>query len=81
MPQTERACVLMSRGGIDSTLAALRLSKETRSLTLVTVTSDHLVGVDAVRRPLLELRQHLAPDTQLASSRSTGEIILTDELS
>ncbi|HVB80636.1 MAG TPA: hypothetical protein VNE82_11915, partial [Candidatus Binataceae bacterium] len=42
LPQTERACVLMFSGGRDSTLAALRLSKESTSLTLVTVTSDHL---------------------------------------
>ena len=80
MPQTERACVLMFSGGRDSTLAALRLSKETRSLTLVTVTSDHLVGVDAVRRRLLELRQHLAPDTSWLRVAQPVNI-LTDESS
>jgi hypothetical protein len=59
----ESNCILMFSGGRDSTLAALRLSQQRSRLTLVTVTSDHLIGIEAVRRRILELRQRLPPDT------------------
>ena len=51
-------------GGRDSTLAALRLAHSGQRLILVTVTSDHLVGIDSVRRRLLELRGHLPLNTR-----------------
>ena len=48
-------CVVMFSGGRDSTLAALRLSKRKYRLVLVTVSSDHLVGIQQVERRLDEL--------------------------
>lgn len=55
--------VLMFSGGRDSTLAALRLAASGRAITLVTISSNHLVGVVNVKRRLLELAQHLPGDT------------------
>lgn len=40
----------MFSGGRDSTLAAMRLAEAGYELILVTITSDHLFGLDAVRR-------------------------------
>lgn len=56
-------CVLMFSGGRDSTLAALRLHEAGCSPTLVTVTSDHLVGINRVQERLLELKRILPADT------------------
>jgi hypothetical protein len=74
------SAVLMFSGGRDSTLAALRLSPQHPTLTLVTVTSDHLVGVHAVRQRLVELREYLPTRTTwlLVSQPSN---ILSDEAS
>src|SRR5665213_3223368 len=52
-------CVLMFSGGRDSTLAALRLLDAGIVPTLVTVTSDHLYGIETVRRRLSELKDLL----------------------
>lgn len=57
-------CVLLFSGGRDSTIAALRLASAGRSLALTTVTSAHLVGIDAVRRRLTELQTHLPDSTE-----------------
>lgn len=56
-------CVLLFSGGRDSTLAAVRLARTGAILTLVTVTSTHLVGIDAVRSRLSELKPHLPGTT------------------
>jgi len=56
--------VLLFSGGRDSTLAAIRLSRIVERLILVTVTSGHLIGIDAVRRRLDELKRHLSADTR-----------------
>ncbi|MEK7529467.1 MAG: hypothetical protein AAB570_00940, partial [Patescibacteria group bacterium] len=56
-------CVLMFSGGRDSTLAALRLHEAGLKPTLVTVTSDHLVGINNVRARLRELKHLLPSDT------------------
>jgi hypothetical protein len=42
------ACVLLFSGGRDSTISAIKLSAFFERLILVTVTSQHLVGMDAV---------------------------------
>lgn len=63
MEQSTAKTVLLFSGGRDSTLAALRLAKESTSLTLVTATSDHLVGIDAVRIRLRELAAVLPAQT------------------
>jgi hypothetical protein len=55
---------LMFSGGRDSTLAAVRLHEHGHPLTLVTVTSDHLVGIERVERRLRELRSILPDDTE-----------------
>lgn len=57
------ACVLLFSGGRDSTIAAVRLNRAGHPLSLVTVTSDHLVGIEAVRARLVELKPHLPPET------------------
>lgn len=57
-------CVLLFSGGRDSSVAAVRLSKQFDELILVTVTSDHLVGVDLVRSRLKELKPHMNSKTK-----------------
>jgi predicted subunit of tRNA(5-methylaminomethyl-2-thiouridylate) methyltransferase len=64
MKRTENACVLLFSGGRDSTIAAVRLSSLFERLILVTVTSEHLVGMDSVRQRLAELKSHLQETTQ-----------------
>ena len=54
-------CVVLFSGGRDSTIAALRLAKEFSNLTLLTVTTDHLVGVERVAQRLQELKTLLPP--------------------
>jgi hypothetical protein len=54
-----RRCLLMFSGGRDSTLAAVRLGQAGRNLTLVTITSDHLVGIDRVKTRLGELAEQI----------------------
>lgn len=56
-------CVVMFSGGRDSTLAAVRLHSQAKRVALVTVSSDHLVGIDRVRQRLLELRSILPEST------------------
>ena len=60
----EDGCLLMFSGGRDSTLAALRLSALERRLCLVTVSAEHLFGVDRVRQRLAELESRLPAGTR-----------------
>ncbi|CAG0933624.1 hypothetical protein RHDC3_02634 [Rhodocyclaceae bacterium] len=60
----KKKCVLMFSGGRDSTLAALELQRNGFELLLVTVTSNHLIGGERVRRRLRELKHHLPSATQ-----------------
>ena len=60
---TGKHCVLMFSGGRDSTLAALRLHKEGHNITLITVKSDHLYGIESVHHRLRELRNILPANT------------------
>jgi hypothetical protein len=62
-PEEERV-ILMFSGGRDSTLAAVRLHEQNTGITLVTVTSDHLVGIDRVQTRLRELRSIIPPSTK-----------------
>ena len=48
-------CVLMFSGGRDSSIAAARLARSGTVPTLVTITSDHLFGIERVRSRLAEL--------------------------
>lgn len=57
-------CVLLFSGGRDSTLAAIRLSKIFSNLILVTVTSDHLIGINSVYKRLSELKKVLPLTTK-----------------
>lgn len=50
-----RKCVLLFSGGRDSAIAAVRLAKKFAAVELLTITSDHLVGVKAVHQRLDEL--------------------------
>lgn len=54
----------MFSGGRDSTVAALRLGSQVVNLSLVTVTSEHLFGIEAVRQRLLELKVLLPTTTR-----------------
>ncbi|QBK03792.1 hypothetical protein DW355_02500 [Hylemonella gracilis] len=56
--------ILMFSGGRDSTLAALRLHRAGHSLKLVTITADHLFGINNVEQRLRELASLLPPDTE-----------------
>lgn len=58
---TTNGCVLLFSGGRDSTIAAVRLGQTGEQLTLLTITSEHLVGLSNVRRRIVELRPYL-PD-------------------
>lgn len=57
-------CLLMFSGGRDSTIAAVRLARKFASLTLVTVTSDHLVGIQTVQQRVVQLKPHLPAQTE-----------------
>jgi len=52
-------CVLMFSGGRDSTISAVRLAGGFDRLVLVTVLSEHLVGIDRVRGRIRELAGRL----------------------
>lgn len=62
-PERNNSCVLMFSGGRDSSLAAVRLLKTGHIPALVTVTSDHLVGINNVHMRLRELKCILPADT------------------
>jgi len=64
MEQNGKECILLFSGGRDSTIAAVRLSSVVERLTLVTITSEHLVGINAVRRRLAELKSYLPWNTK-----------------
>ncbi len=54
----------MFSGGRDSTLAAIRLAQEFSELMLVTVSSEHLIGVEKVAERIQELAPHLPAGSQ-----------------
>ncbi len=68
------ACLLMFSGGRDSSLAALRLHKAGARLVLVTVTSEHLIGIDRVWRRLSELSLSLPAETPWIHVRQPTEL-------
>ena len=70
---TEPSLVMFS-GGRDSTLAALRLHRAGAPITMVTVTSTHLVGIESVRKRLIELSHHLPADTRWLQIRQPQEL-------
>ncbi len=72
--QNNNICVLMFSGGRDSTLAALELAERGHDLVLVTITSDHLHGIDAVHRRLGELSQLLPDSTRVMTIRQPKEL-------
>jgi predicted subunit of tRNA(5-methylaminomethyl-2-thiouridylate) methyltransferase len=57
-------CVLMFSGGRDSSIAAVRLARAGRAPALVTISSDHLLGIGNVKRRLAELAVHLPAPTR-----------------
>ena len=74
IPGRNQHCVLMFSGGRDSTLAALRLHQQGYNLTLVTICSDHLQGIDSVRARLREIRRILPGHTQWLRIRQPKEL-------
>jgi hypothetical protein len=72
--RTENTCLLMFSGGRDSSLAAIRLHKANSPLVLVTVTSEHLNGLDLVRRRLSELSVTLPAETPWINVRQPSEL-------
>jgi hypothetical protein len=55
--------VLMFSGGRDSTIAAFRLADKIPNLLLVTVSTDHLFGIESVEERIRELKPHLSKDS------------------
>lgn len=55
--------LLMFSGGRDSTIAAMRLHARKEKITLVTVSSSHLIGINRVKQRLRELSSKLPPET------------------
>ena len=74
IPGGNRHCVLMFSGGRDSSLAAVRLHQQAYNLTLVTMCSDHLYGIEAVRERLREIRRILPRGTQWHLIRQPEEL-------
>ena len=70
----EELCLLMFSGGRDFTLAALRLHQRGAPLSLVTVTSSHLFGIELVKRRLSELSKVLPEDTSWFQVRQPTEL-------
>lgn len=64
--------VLMFSGGRDSTLSAIRLARTGRRLILVTVTSQHLEGISAVKQRIVELRGYLSKGSRWISIPDTN---------
>ena len=73
----EETCILMFSGGRDSTLAALRLNQQRQKLALVTVSSDHLFGINAVENRLVELSRILPLETPWYNIQQPDDL-LTD---
>jgi predicted subunit of tRNA(5-methylaminomethyl-2-thiouridylate) methyltransferase len=66
--------IVMFSGGRDSTLATIRLAQEKLNLTLVTVSSDHLVGIDQVKVRLAELSRLLPATTEWIRIKQPTEL-------
>jgi hypothetical protein len=64
----------MFSGGRDSTLAALRLHQRGIPIAMVTVTSNHLVGMERVLRRLTELSSILPAGTRWLQVRQPEEL-------
>jgi len=71
---TRETCVLMFSGGRDSTLAALRLIDNGYNPTLVTISSDHLFGIEAVRHRLQEMKPFLPGETVWLTIRQPRDL-------
>jgi hypothetical protein len=71
------SCILMFSGGRDSSIAALRLVKRYSKVILVTVTSEHLLGIDTVYRRLAEIRRFM-PDSAEWCCVKQPSTLLTD---
>lgn len=77
MAMDKRTCVLMFSGGRDSSLAALRLAKIYSRVVLVTVTSDHLYGIETVHKRLGEIKKLMPASTEWCSVEQPASL-LTD---
>ena len=71
--------VLLFSGGRDSTAAALRLFHGGSIPHLVTVTSDHLEGIQRVKARLKELRPLLSPDVRYSIVAAPTDIPVDSE--
>jgi hypothetical protein len=69
-----RQCILMFSGGRDSTLAAVRLVKDGFDPILITITSGHLFGLQAVHRRHVELKAILPSTTRWMVVRQPTEL-------
>lgn len=68
------ACLLMFSGGRDSTLAAVRMARRGLPLLLLTVSSNHLVGVERVRQRLRELAKIVPAETRWILIKQPAEL-------
>ena len=64
MKPNNNKCVLLFSGGRDSTLAAVKLAQTYSELILVTITSEHLYGIETVHNRLKELQNVLPKNTK-----------------
>jgi hypothetical protein len=74
VPHAAEMSLVMFSGGRDSTLAAMRLHASGAPVTLVTVTSTHLVGIESVHRRLIELSRHLSANTRWLQIRQPEKL-------
>lgn len=71
--------LLLFSGGRDSTLAAVRMATSSKRLVLVTITSDHLYGLESVEKRLAELARILPIETEwLNVAQPTNLLTNTD---
>jgi hypothetical protein len=76
LANSDGGCVLLFSGGRDSSIAAIRLSHQFSRLILMTVTTAHLDGIDAVHRRLLELKQLLPDKAEWAHAISANDTMV-----
>jgi hypothetical protein len=74
------ACVLLFSGGRDSSIAAVRLGRDYSRVELVTVSTDHLFGINYVIGRLGELKRHLNGATRWYHFSFHGEMETGSEL-
>lgn len=74
---SEEGCILLFSGGRDSSIAAIRLAEQFPRLILMTVTTAHLDGIQAVHKRLMELKQFLPPKAGWVRALAVNENLVS----